>query len=288
MYARDACAQARLPEYNRSTDRYKLPLEGVFDFQEKISKTSKLTKGEIIFVKRYTAVISCEAEKAIDALRTKFDVITLLPDETIDVPVSCHADMILFSYGNKAVLPFSYAERYPSIVEKFSTLTGLELCFDSGIRKGQYPNDVGLNVLLCRNIAFSLTGHTSEIVKSILRESGVRHVNVKQGYSACSALSFGNAVITADTGIEKAASLNGLDTLLISKGGIHLEGYSDGFIGGASGVCGKTVYFLGNIDSHPDAKNIRSFIKSRGYECVSLFDGVLLDFGGIRFFENKF
>lgn len=235
---------------------------------------------------KYTAVISEKAHMAVPTLSESFNVLLLPADETLDFPVRCHADMILFTLGGKAVLPKTYAEMYPSIISSLSSM-GLEIIFDPSNRSRDYPHDVGLNVLLCDSTAFSLKEYTSDCVKEMLRESGIRHVNVKQGYAACSALSLGNAVITADRGIEKAARGVGLDTLLISNGYVNIDGYGEGFIGGAAGVCEKRVYFLGNIDTHPDGVKIRDFLKRRGFECVSLFEGGLCDFGGIRFLRNK-
>ena len=72
-----------------------------------------------------------------------------------------------------------------------------------------------------------------------------------------------------------------IHVLKISPGHISLPGCKYGFIGGASFIDerAKTVYFFGEIDSHPDATNIISFIEQAGYSVFSL-DGELTDFGG--------
>ena len=68
---------------------------------------------------------------------------------------------------------------------------------------------------------------------------------------------------------------------MINDGGISLPPHQYGFIGGASGVVGKRVYFFGDLDLHPDANIIREAIISEGFIPVSLSDEELSDFGGI-------
>ena len=238
-------------------------------------------------MRRYTAVVSEKACEYIKALTEHFNVIALPPDTSLDDPVSCHADMIMFSVGDTAVLPRRYVEVYPDTVSLFRTRCGLRIIEDNSPRGKQYPHDVSLNVLLCGGYAFSLKKHTSGKVAEILSEKDIKHVNVRQGYSACSSLSIEGGIITADPSIASAAESVGLDVLKITPGYIRLDGYSEGFIGGASGVCGKTVYFLGNIMTHPDKENIRGFLETHGYDMICLGNGELEDFGGIRFFDSN-
>ena len=74
--------------------------------------------------------------------------------------------------------------------------------------------------------------------------------------------------------------------MYIASGGISLPPYGTGFIGGASGVDGDTVYFTGDIMTHPDGARITDALSSRGAKCVSLCDGGLFDVGGIKFIEH--
>jgi hypothetical protein len=89
--------------------------------------------------------------------------------------------------------------------------------------------------------------------------------------------------ITADPGIYKKLTSLGINTLLIKCGGISLPPYEYGFIGGASGVDGDTVFFLGNLDLHPSANEIKDFIMGLGMRVISLSDEPLSDLGGLIF-----
>ena len=70
----------------------------------------------------------------------------------------------------------------------------------------------------------------------------------------------------------------------ISPGSVLLDGYDYGFIGGASGFDGRSLYFCGDVDLHPDGCAIRSFCDDHGIGCVSLSPLPLHDVGGIFFF----
>ncbi len=75
----------------------------------------------------------------------------------------------------------------------------------------------------------------------------------------------------------------GFEVLLIHNGGVSLSPYEYGFIGGASGFLENKLYFIGDIDTHPDCAAIKSFISEAGAECISLSDGGLFDGGRLIF-----
>ena len=234
----------------------------------------------------YSALISQSAVKYAKALEIDFDVLRLPSDERLDTPVSSHADMNVFIVGNTAVLSRLYAEMYPEIGNYLRTACGLDVILSDGERKREYPFDVMLNVLVCGNTAFSLEKYTCDEIKKLLFKEGINHVNVRQGYAACSTLTFGNSIITSDRSILNAGKKAGLDCLEITPGGITLPGYAEGFIGGASGVCGDTVYFTGNVRLHPDGEKILRFIEKGGFNVINLSNEMLCDVGGIRFLKK--
>ncbi|MCD7787401.1 MAG: hypothetical protein LUH59_00475, partial [Firmicutes bacterium] len=118
---------------------------------------------------------------------------------------------------------------------------------------------------------------------------GVSPVNVAQGYAKCSSCVFGDravitdsAVITSNTSIYRAVKSHGGDAYLIGGGNITLPGYgngNDGFIGGASFYAGGTLYFLGDVDFHPDCGIIKEAAARHGVSVVSLSDEKLFDSG---------
>ncbi|MBQ6789564.1 MAG: hypothetical protein IJO81_05205 [Clostridia bacterium] len=234
----------------------------------------------------YTAIISREAERFIPLLERDFDVLTVAPDRLLQGPVQCHADMIVAIAGNCAVLPESYVSEYVGFAKHLRERCGLKIILSDDVRGADYPDDISLNVLTCARYAFSLKKYTSRSFTDVLERLGYTHLNVRQGYAACSTLSCDGFMITADPSVEKAARSVGLDVLKISEGSIRLDGYGTGFIGGASGVCGNKIYFLGNLMLHPDGEKIREYVSTHGYSVICLSDDSLSDFGGIKFVKN--
>ena len=122
-------------------------------------------------------------------------------------------------------------------------------------------------------------------LNELAEQNGMDIVNVKQGYPACTVLALGSRLaITADKGMAHALSKNGIRTLIIEESEkIALPPYKNGFIGGAAGILGNTVYFIGNLFSHPSGEKIRDTLKNAGYEAVSLdsSEDSLFDLGGM-------
>ena len=240
-------------------------------------------KGLVIYMHEYTAIVSSSANDAADALSRGFDILRLPCDHLLAPPVASHPDMIVSLVGNRLFMHEEYYENNRGLFDGLDVLTVPGV----GARGKNYPLDVGYNVLFCGGYAFALSDHTAPEIKEYLEEVNIPLVNVKQGYAACSTLALENSLITADGSVADSAERCGIQVTRIINGGITLPGYDTGFIGGASGVMGRTVYFSGNIDSHPDAEKIRRHLDADGYSIISLTDGELTDIGGIKFVKNQ-
>ena len=212
----------------------------------------------------------------------EYEVLYLPPDPALPAPIAPHPDMIAFALGDTVVMPEEYLKTYPGIAEQIKEKTGAEPVGSRAKRGRNYPDDIALNCAVAGNALFCLTAHAAPEVKAIAERGGFRLVNVKQGYAACSCLTGDGFFITADPSLAAAAREEGLDPLVISAGNISLPGYGTGFIGGASGVAGRRVFFFGDLFSHPDGGAIADLISSAGYGIVCLGDGPLIDLGGIR------
>ncbi len=237
--------------------------------------------------KQKTAIISVMAKKYAERLEAYsgglIKTILIEPDGLLDAPVSSHPDMIFCILGEKLFVPLSYYNEHAETIKRIASSGGLTLETSNADRGLKYPSDIGFNVLVTQNHIFSLTERTAPEILSEAKRLGMTSVRVKQGYSACSALVAGNCVISADPSILRSVESRGYDTLRINEGGVRINGYNTGFIGGASGICGKTAYFFGNIMLHPDGERICEKLSSHGFNIASLSDDMLTDFGGIKF-----
>lgn len=219
-------------------------------------------------------VSSDMSKKCVDALKSRgYGVIAVPPFEALSKPVMSHPDMLMYYVNNKLILSEDY---YNAQKDFFDSLDVL-ICTDGVKMKDEYPFDIAFDALGAGRLLYGKDGFVSTVLKNEFEG----FVPVNQGYTRCSVLYHGSGcAVTSDQGITKALIKNGIKVLRISEGGISLKGYNCGFIGGASGVCEDTVYFFGNIMTHPDGERITSFFNENKIKAVSLSDEPLSDYGG--------
>ncbi len=187
----------------------------------------------------------------------------IIPSKNISVfhkPEQNHADMQVLKIKNRVFT--------------------LDSC--SKIAGRTYPENILLNCLLAGDSLYGLLDYIDDSVKRFCLENNIKLVNVRQGYTRCSALKISeNAVITADKSIRNALAENGVDVLLTEPGHIELKGFDYGFIGGA-GFCDRgRVFFFGNVKSHPDYEKIKQFCEDYNSKIEILCDYMpLTDIGG--------
>ncbi len=235
---------------------------------------------------QYIAVIGAGAASFADALSRYFsDVILLPPYGRLCAPVASHPDMLLSRIGHTLVIPESYAAEAPAAAEAIAAHCTLRL--GKSVPQPPYPRDVPYNVLCYDGRIYCRRDVLDGTAASVAEEQGLTVCHVRQGYAACSALSCGDFVLTADPSLKKELSANGAAVEALSPGGIRLPGYDCGFIGGASGFCADTAIFFGDPDTHPDGALIRTALERHGIDCLKLSGGTLTDFGGIVCFREK-
>lgn len=228
--------------------------------------------------------IDAGSERALAA--RGFHVIRLPASKKLGAAVASHPDMLLFYHKNRIITSAEYCDSAPYVFSDIrELLPRVNISFTDESFDAEYPRDAIFNALPVGEYLFCKVDSVSPSLLAYANQAGLKIIPVKQGYPACTTLAFGNAAITADCGMAKALSGAGIKVTLISCGGIELLPYEYGFIGGAAGVFGNTVYFLGNLDSHPDAKLIREAILAEGFCPHSLSDAPLRDLGRIIFID---
>ena len=204
----------------------------------------------------------------------EYRVIKLPEYSILQKPVASHSDMLLFYDGSKIILHEGY---YYENKPLFDSLD-IEIVLSDEPLEAEYPKDILFNAVLTPNgQLFSKTDYTSKIIKDLSK----KHINVKQGYTACSTCKVGPLdYITTDEGLYRAYSENSINSLLVSKSGINLPGYDCGFIGGATVCLPEGVCFFGNALLHPDYEKITEFAEKAGKKIISLSDEKIMDIGG--------
>ncbi len=146
----------------------------------------------------------------------------------------------------------------------------------------KYPNDIHLNAFAFKNIFIHNLKHTDQVILDYYKRAGYHLINIKQGYAKCSCLVTEDFVITSDGGIY--GTLKDLIPIYkIDHGQIKLQNFNYGFIGGASGVLGKKIFFTGDFSHHSSHEEILKIIKKYDYEIEILSKDPIEDFGSIYF-----
>lgn len=187
-----------------------------------------------------------------------------------------HPDMQIHHLGGSCFVCAQEVYDYYS-----DMLIGADIIMGEKPLKEKYPDDIYYNAASVGNYIICKADSTEE---KILRQYNDEYIiNINQGYAKCNIAVIGKkALITSDKGIYKKALEKDIDVLLIKSGFIELNGLSYGFIGGASGMIAPDILAVnGNIDTHPDCKNMKAFCRNYGIYIISLNRGKLCDVGSI-------
>lgn len=220
----------------------------------------------------------------LDTLKKEFEIIQLPPDASLPAPVCGHSDLLVFRLDKYLVTRKSYYVVAKNEIDRVCKQAKLELILSDAKAGGEYPLDCGLCAAVTGKNILCREASTDGEILSLASRLGYKIINLPQGYTKCScAVLADGAIITADRGIAAKTLENSIDTLLISEGNVDLTGYSYGFIGGASGLCGDTLYLCGDLSLHPDGSAITDFARRHGTNCISLGKERLYDVGTLIF-----
>lgn len=230
-------------------------------------------------IRRNIAIIDPRMpEEAKDKLRKLNYYIKEVPlYERLSKPLRGHVDMLLFRYKNKVIYE-------PHLKEEARLLrrNGYDCIEGDAISSSIYPKDIIYNACAIDACLIRYKGNVEKGIRSLK----TKHILVSQGYVKCSIVPVDKKhIITSDKNIKKAWERNDGVALLIRPGYVKLPGYKAGFLGGASGVDDKVVFFVGSLKHHPDRDAIMDFIKARNKGIVELYDGPLYDVGTVTLFE---
>ncbi|MCR4718816.1 MAG: hypothetical protein K5768_04220 [Firmicutes bacterium] len=203
-----------------------------------------------------------------------YTVVKTSKEPNLANPLCGHPDMIICKLKNHDFVG------KPTLRGFFNNINFFEGKSDLS---NQYPYDIAYNCALVGNSLFCNEKYTDEVILEYCKNNGIRIINTKQGYAKCSiCIVSDNAIITADKSIYNAAIKNYIDVLMVENKGIVLDGYNEGFIGGATGLLEEDLLAVnGSIERHEDYNKIKSFCESYGVKIISLSDEPICDVGSI-------
>lgn len=182
--------------------------------------------------------------------------------EDLQDPVSFHPDMLCHHFGGRNILvyPYSYS------LERELLEIGMLVERYKKPLTAQYPGDVALNAAQVGENLICNKKYTDERLFSSDTYKYKRIINIAQGYAKCSTLIVDEtSIVTSDCQLAALWKEAGLSALLVSPGGIRLDGHDYGFIGGAGvKISPSELYFTGTLSSYKDAHLLREFLLERG------------------------
>ncbi len=239
--------------------------------------TPNLPKGKVI-----VTAISADAAEICEALKSsKIAVVPIDPCSNLPKGIASHADLQLLHLGGQKLIAASCSEECLNMLSAM----GFEAKNAENALNSKYPSDCIINVNIIGKKIIMNPKTASENLIEYVDEHNMEVISVNQGYSKCSSLTIcEDAIITADDGISKAVENHGIEVLKIRNGGIYLEGYDTGFIGGCGGMIEeKLLGTSGDLKSlqNKDYENIKDFCRNRNIYIENLGGRTLCDIGGI-------
>ena len=193
----------------------------------------------------------------------------------VDARLSYHSDLSVYHVGGKCF----YLARHlrESELAKELEHLGASVRFSKARQGGEYPLDASLCALPLGDAVY----HNAKICDELIVQSTSRFENIKQGYAKCAVCPVSSdAAITADKGVARVLEKNGVRVLQVLPSGILLDGFDEGFIGGAAfKIAPDVLAFTGSLDLHPDKEKIEEFLSECGVRPEYLTAGQAFDIG---------
>lgn len=234
-------------------------------------------------MKKYAIIDERMSDKCKSTLNNDgFCLIEVRSNPNLDISISSHPDIFVFKYKNTLICEPNIGitlkkHLFDLDKERFNLIYGDTFSTDT-----KYPNDCAYNFAVCGKHLIGNIKHADKGIRKLIDFSGLTVINTKQGYAKCNiCVVSDNAIITEDKGIARTCSSAGIDVLLLDTNSVKLNGYKNGFIGGASGKYNNKLYFCGNIEKHPEYKKINQFCATHNTIPISLSDENLYDYGSI-------
>lgn len=210
------------------------------------------------------------------------DVYTFQTNGITGNPISGHPDIFIYQEKNQLVV----APNAP--VELFAFFENHNIAYLKGKRDvgHELVNSVQYNCLSTSQFLFHRSGFTDSAILKINKDK--EFIQLPQAYTRCSLVHLcEDNYLTSDRGIEKVLLQRGLFCFYFNPEEITIQDHKNGFIGGAVGICGKRIFFNGNIELHADGQRLKEHLLNLGFDIINLSDEYLYDGGCIFFVEEK-
>lgn len=220
------------------------------------------------------------SEKLIEKLyELEINPVIISESCNLDVKIRYHTDMLINNISESIIIG---DHTQNSIFVNFLT-KGYKFIYSDMEVKSPYPYDCCLNTVLLKEKLICNLKTADRKIMQFAEANNYRIIPVNQSYTKCSVCVVSdNAIITDDESVYKSCTINGIDTLLVSKSSVKLDGFDYGFIGGCSGLIDKNkLLFNGDLNFHKDCNSIIDFLYKYNIVPIIIENEPLYDIGSI-------
>ncbi len=226
---------------------------------------------------KYVIVAENFPEEAAEKLKSYGKVVRTRANKNLLRGLDTHPDILVHPLpSGEIVVDRDNFEYYKKIFPDKKILPS------HSILSKEYPKDVPQNAFTFKNYFIHNLKFTDKVLLDYYKNSGYEMIDIKQGYGKCSSLVTEDFIITSDGGIYESLR-DFIPIYKIKHGEIRLQNFNYGFIGGATGVLGKKIFFTGDFSHHSSHEEILKIIKKYNYEIEILSKDQIEDFGSIYF-----
>lgn len=208
-------------------------------------------------------------------LSTFGQVVEFITQGVVYDAISGHPDIFMFQ-GPKGLV---VAPEIPQFYLDILVANNVRFCVGSKPLGPRYPDTAGYNAL------YTPWGvmHNGKVSSTEVLSAHKELIHSRQAYTRCNAIEVNGMVLTSDRGIEKVLTKRKIPALYVNPEKILLEGFENGFFGGCCGLFDNTLFVCGSIDLLAESPQIKAFMHERKTSIVEIYDGPLIDVGGIFF-----
>jgi hypothetical protein len=192
--------------------------------------------------------------------------------------ISGHPDIFCFQHPSGRIV----APEIPSYVKLI--LKENMISFHEGSSKLglEYPYTAHYNAL------YTTYGilHNVDVTESSILATHHTQLHCKQAYTRCNAIQVGEIIIISDRGIERFLNSRDIPSYYIDPSEVVLPGFKNGFFAGCCGVLKNQLFICGNLDYVNQGQILRNVLQQQAIQVIELYDGPLVDIGGIFFIQK--
>lgn len=220
-------------------------------------------------------------EEVINRLRQFGEIFCLESYDIVYDSISGHPDIFMCQMHDLVIL----APNSP--LDLIQTLKKHRIPFLKAKEKlgNKYPETVMYNAVSTAGFIIHKKNYSASCI--LKQKANKKFISVSQAYTRCNLLALADeSFITSDRGIEKTLLDENMEVHYFSSIDVMLNGQEHGFLPGALGILDNTVFVLGSLKHYSEGKRLKELLESKNLQLEELYNGALIDGGGIFFLEN--